>query len=72
MPLWGRSPNRPLGPIPKTNYLVDDSRARGLTAGHLVMRPVDDLHRYEIPIVIAVFVIGLVVVAIRYRLKPKT
>jgi membrane protein DedA with SNARE-associated domain len=41
----------------------------GFIAGRLVMRRVDDLHRYEMPIVIAVLAIGLVV-AIRYPLKP--
>jgi membrane protein DedA with SNARE-associated domain len=44
----------------------------GFTAGRLVVRLVEDLHRYEIGIAAAAVAIGVAAIAIRWRLKTKT
>jgi membrane protein DedA with SNARE-associated domain len=44
----------------------------GFTAGRVVMRLVEDLHRYEMGIVIAVLAIGALFLATRWRYKTKT
>jgi membrane protein DedA with SNARE-associated domain len=44
----------------------------GFTAGRLVMRLVEDLHRYEMAIVLSVLTLGALFLAIRWRFKTKT
>jgi membrane protein DedA with SNARE-associated domain len=44
----------------------------GFTAGRVVMRLIEDLHRYEMGIVIAVVTVGFLAVAVRWRSKTTT
>ena len=44
----------------------------GYTAGRLVVRVVEDLHRYEMWIVLAIITIGLAVIAFRWHSKTMT
>jgi membrane protein DedA with SNARE-associated domain len=44
----------------------------GFTAGRVVMRHIEDLHRYERGIALTALAIGALFLVIRWRFKPKT